>query len=298
MINKYFFISGRLFLTMLVWSLVNAIPADVNVYFIPKDAQLFYQDLTRSLDAAKEKVTIASYWITSQPIIDELIALKRRNIDVQVIYDSSTPKDKNPIELFINVGIIPIISHFGDEGKMHNKFIVIDDEDVWTGSANLTASALGHAHTSVNDENMVRIKSKEIAEKYKHNFFMMQEGVFKNYILEAADTQKNQLDFWKRNLMPKLYEKNTQFKTLLSNMFGGGYRFTGVQKANLIAHIPALAPVEQQPRPSVRPISDAQKDILNKRGMAWQGLSYDDAYGLIADILEAERDLKRARHAY
>jgi hypothetical protein len=298
MANKYFLRHSVLFFCLLVFGLLNAVPADVNVYFIPDDTNLFQRELLRSFDTAKEKVIVASYWITSQRIINELIRLKQRNIDVQVIYDIETTKQYDPLDSFMSVGIIPIISHFGGEGKMHNKFIIIDDEDVWTGSANLTASALGDLQRSVNNENMVRIKSKEIAEKYKNNFLRMQEDIFENYIFELADTPKNQLDAWKRNLMPKLYEKSANFKTLLSNMLGGGYRFNATQKANLTAHIPALAPAQQaQPTP-VRPISGAQIDILNKRGIRWQGLSYDDAYGLIGDILAEEKAAKKGRYSY
>ncbi len=298
MANKYFLRHNVLFFCLLVFGLLNAVPADVNVYFIPDDTNLFQRELLRSFDTAKEKVIVASYWLTSQPVINELILLKARGVDVQVIYDSKTSNSDNLLERFLSAGIVPIVSPYGDENKMHNKFIIIDDEDVWTGSANLTASALGHARTSVNNENIVRIKSKEIAEKYKNNFLSMQEDIFKAYIHELADTSKNQLDAWKRNLMPKLYEKNAYFKTLLSNMFGGGYRFDATQKAHLIAHFPALAPVQQaQPTP-VRPISGAQIDILNKRGIRWQGLSYDDAYGLIGDILAEEKAAKKGRYSY
>jgi phosphatidylserine/phosphatidylglycerophosphate/cardiolipin synthase-like enzyme len=48
---------------------------------------------------------------------------------------------------------------------MHNKFTIIDRQEVWTGSLNLTINSAYR-----NDENLVRIRSADLAENYTQEF--------------------------------------------------------------------------------------------------------------------------------
>lgn len=55
------------------------------------------------------------------------------------------------------------------EGIMHNKYFILDDNIVWTGSTNMSSGCLGGYNSNV----MVRIKSKEVAQVYKQDFNQM-----------------------------------------------------------------------------------------------------------------------------
>ena len=59
---------------------------------------------------------------------------------------------------------IPIL---GDrrEGLMHNKFVVIDNSEVWTGSTNFTDSG-----AYADNNNMIRIRSVKVAENFTKEF--------------------------------------------------------------------------------------------------------------------------------
>jgi phosphatidylserine/phosphatidylglycerophosphate/cardiolipin synthase-like enzyme len=51
------------------------------------------------------------------------------------------------------------------EGLMHNKFLVIDRQEVWTGSANFNIGSFYK-----NDNNLIRIRSSRLAEDYTVEF--------------------------------------------------------------------------------------------------------------------------------
>jgi phosphatidylserine/phosphatidylglycerophosphate/cardiolipin synthase-like enzyme len=90
---------------------------------------------------------------------------------VRIVVDSDT-MDNNLLQQLRREGFEVL----GDrrEGLMHNKFIVIDSKTVWTGSLNLTYGGL------TNDENnLVRIESPELAERYTEEFNeMFEEDLF------------------------------------------------------------------------------------------------------------------------
>jgi phosphatidylserine/phosphatidylglycerophosphate/cardiolipin synthase-like enzyme len=76
--------------------------------------------------------------------------------------------DRSDVQALIEAGI-PIV---GDErsGLMHDKFMVIDRSEVWTGSMNFTDSG-----TYEDNNNMMRIHSTKLAENYSVEFNEMFE---------------------------------------------------------------------------------------------------------------------------
>jgi phosphatidylserine/phosphatidylglycerophosphate/cardiolipin synthase-like enzyme len=69
---------------------------------------------------------------------------------------------------------IPVI---GDqlESMMHNKYLVIDEQIVWTGSANLTYSGIYHDHN-----HLIMLRNDRIVRNYKVDFDEMFAGNFGN----------------------------------------------------------------------------------------------------------------------
>jgi phosphatidylserine/phosphatidylglycerophosphate/cardiolipin synthase-like enzyme len=119
-------------------------------------------NLAEAIDAARISVEAAIYNMNLWSIRDALIDAYNRGVIVRVVTDSDNIEGEEFQDL-IGAGI-PVL---GDrhEGNMHNKFIVIDRADVWTGSMNFT---LNGAYEDNN--NLVFIRSTEIAENYRMEF--------------------------------------------------------------------------------------------------------------------------------
>ena len=73
---------------------------------------------------------------------------------------------------------------------MHNKFLIIDGAEVWTGSMNLTVNG---AYRHLN--NLIRIRSSRLVENYQEEFEeMFQEGYFGEVSLENTPHPQYTLD--------------------------------------------------------------------------------------------------------
>ncbi len=127
--------------------------------------------LDKSIDEARISIDLAIYSINSYPIRDALIRAKKRGVEVRMVMESDNMKDPVPLEL--KKAGIPIV---GDrrQGLMHNKFMVVDRAEVWTGSMNFTVSGIYE-----DNNNLIRIHSNKVAKDYlvefdemfKHDYF-------------------------------------------------------------------------------------------------------------------------------
>jgi len=118
--------------------------------------------LGTAIDQARVSVDLAVLELNLWRIRDALIDAHKRGIQVRVV----TERDNlylDEIQDLIDAGI-PVSSDLG-EGLMHNKFTVIDRQEVWTGSMNFTTTD-GYR----NDNNLLRIQSAQIAENYTSEF--------------------------------------------------------------------------------------------------------------------------------
>jgi len=105
------------------------------------------------------------YTFTDREIAQAIIRAKDRGVNIKIYLDRSQVNAKySKSRYFINNGIEGIrIS--SNNYIMHNKFAVIDNKIVITGSYNWTASA-----GERNDENLLVIDDKNIIEKYQNQF--------------------------------------------------------------------------------------------------------------------------------
>lgn len=129
------------------------------------------EQLIASINAAKTSIDMAIYNFSLVNVADALIAAHDRGVQVRLVMESEAMENQQPLRLQ-DAGI-PIV---GDqrEGLMHNKFVIIDNQEVWTGSLNLTASGAYNDHN-----NLVRIRSQRMAQNYSvefNEFFV--EGLF------------------------------------------------------------------------------------------------------------------------
>ena len=141
-------------LFLLFATTVNA----TEVYFTPSnDCQ---EQIIKLIDKAQNNINIAIYSFTDNKIYNTLI--KKKNI-VKIIADGKQSKGKSSkIDLlsFNNVKVCKRLS-----GVMHNKYMIIDDKYIITGSYNWSDGA-----RKSNNENCIVINDINVIKKYQKNF--------------------------------------------------------------------------------------------------------------------------------
>jgi phosphatidylserine/phosphatidylglycerophosphate/cardiolipin synthase-like enzyme len=120
------------------------------------------QPLAQAIASARLSVDVAAYSLNLWSIRDALIHAHRRGVIVRAVMESDN-MDESEVQDLKDAGI-PVI---GDqhEGLMHDKFVVIDQNEVWTGSMNFTVGG-----TYRDNNNLIRIHSAEAAKDYSNEF--------------------------------------------------------------------------------------------------------------------------------
>jgi len=115
-----------------------------------------------AIDNARLSVDVAIYELNLWSIRDALIAAHRRGVRVRVVAESDS-FDYEEFGDLKDAGIAVL----GDrrEGLMHNKFIIIDGQEVWTGSVNYTTTDM-----YFNNNNLLYIRSEDLAANYTQEF--------------------------------------------------------------------------------------------------------------------------------
>jgi len=123
--------------------------------------------LAAAIDQARLSVDVAAYSLTLWNIRDALIHAHQRGVVVRMVMESDN-MDIQEVQQILVAGV-PVL---GDqrEGLMHNKFVVIDRAEVWTGSMNYTSNG-----AYKDNNNLVRLRSTQVAENYTAEFNEMFE---------------------------------------------------------------------------------------------------------------------------
>jgi len=118
--------------------------------------------LAKAIDAARLSVDVAAYDFNLWLLRDALIHAEQRGVVVRLVMESDNMD--NPEVQDLKDAAIPIR---GDqrEGLMHDKFMVIDRSQVWTGSMNYT---VGGTYNDNND--LISILSPQVAADFTHEF--------------------------------------------------------------------------------------------------------------------------------
>jgi phosphatidylserine/phosphatidylglycerophosphate/cardiolipin synthase-like enzyme len=160
--------AALLALAMGLWgSSAGAIGVDIDhaqteVYFSPNEGAT--DAIVRELDRARSEILVQAYSFTSAPIAKALLKAHKRGVKVQAILDKSQRTQKYSSASFLaNSGIPTFIDD--KHAIAHNKIILIDRQIVITGSFNFTKAA-----EEKNAENLLIIRSKELAKPYLENW--------------------------------------------------------------------------------------------------------------------------------
>jgi len=156
------------FLSVMIILVLSTTPAIafqadiINVCFSPNGNCT--NAIVEQIDNAKAEIKVQAYSFTSAPIAKALLIAHKRGIDVQIILDKSQKKQSYSSYTFFNNNGIPVYID-NAHAIAHNKIIIIDKEIVITGSFNFTKAA-----ETKNAENVLIIKSKEMASQYLMNW--------------------------------------------------------------------------------------------------------------------------------
>jgi phosphatidylserine/phosphatidylglycerophosphate/cardiolipin synthase-like enzyme len=120
------------------------------------------EKLTAVIDNAQKSVDVAAFEIDLERVTDALIRAHQRGVKIRVVTDSDYAEELGP-ERLLEAQVHVVF----DDGEpfMHDKFVVIDEQQVWTGSWNLTDNC-----TYRNNNNIVVVDSKLLAENYTVEF--------------------------------------------------------------------------------------------------------------------------------
>jgi phosphatidylserine/phosphatidylglycerophosphate/cardiolipin synthase-like enzyme len=168
--RKIVFLVGAFFLSILYPHTIRSEAlklnsAKVEVYFSPKSG--VGNRIANLIKKACCSVYVAVYSFTNRKIAWAIVDAHRRGVDVKVILDEGQAKVRfGKYEFFRKKGVPVLLDT--DGGLMHDKFAIIDNKIVITGSYNWTRNA---EHR--NRENVIIIYSRSLAEIYTEEFFKL-----------------------------------------------------------------------------------------------------------------------------
>lgn len=161
--------------------------------------------LVEKINSAQKSIDFAFYGLSKQDdILNALIQAKNRGVEIRGIVDKNieNKNDYSGTEYAIqNLGENIVKTDYKAEIDklnkiknkeiefnydffkghiMHNKFCIIDDEIIWTGTVNISSTGTG----GFNENNACLISSKEVAKIFKREFEQM-------YVKELFHENKN-----------------------------------------------------------------------------------------------------------
>lgn len=129
------------------------------------------KDIVNSINLANKSIDIALYgWSGNKEIYNALLNAKARGVNVRVVYETNNYYQK--IKEIINIANISQTDN--DKQLMHNKFIIIDNKKLFTGSMNFTNTGL----SGFNSNCVFQINSDNLAKAYTNEFEQMLNGKF------------------------------------------------------------------------------------------------------------------------
>jgi len=145
------------------------------------------QSLTQAIAGAKKSVVLLVYTLTDQRIIQALNKKAAEGVDVEVVVDGrASPYADRKLSKDIK-----LLKRFSD-GLMHLKVLVIDESQVFIGSANMTSDSL-HMHGNLVTALVNPALAQYILQKARS---MPVDGLGKAFRKETFTFGNQQLEIW------------------------------------------------------------------------------------------------------
>ena len=121
--------------------------------------------VVKAIGEAKKTIKVQAYSFTNTDIAKALVDAAKRGVTVRVVLDKSQETEKYTSATFLaNAGVPVRIDD--DFAIAHSKIMILDDENIVTGSFNFTKAA-----EERNAENVLVIRgNKELAKLYMQNW--------------------------------------------------------------------------------------------------------------------------------
>lgn len=187
------------------------------------------------LEKSTKSIVIVVAWFTNKRIVEKLIQLKKLNesLSIKILVDNNEVNEKYFFNLYsdklITVGIEikkQKIAKFN-----HNKFSIIDEEIIITGSYNYTQRA------NTNHENIIIDRNKRIAKYYTRVFRFFTET---NYIDENLEILFDDFNF-ANELISSCYPFSRKLFSKIKDQITLGYCFSHENGFyNEISYVPGL----------------------------------------------------------
>lgn len=143
-------------------AVTTATAGEIDVYFSPKGGAA--PAIAERIDAAKTSVHVMAYAISEDQITRALIGASKRGVKVRLIVDRHEQGGAGSTASKIKKAGVPTLVDRAHT-LMHNKYAVIDDSIVITGSMNWTTSG-----SEKNAENMLIIENAGLAKIFQADF--------------------------------------------------------------------------------------------------------------------------------
>jgi phosphatidylserine/phosphatidylglycerophosphate/cardiolipin synthase-like enzyme len=163
----------KLFIDWFFFGPVYDPAADVQAFSSEISAGTIGSNILDLVKRARQQVVISSDKCTNAEFLDDLLDLqKKKPLEIKIVtgVDSATKRlfEDKKYSVF---SYRPIPSNPDNSGKMHNKFIVVDQETVITGSPNMTYAAYNY-----NVESFVAIRHRFVARLYLRYYDYLTSG--------------------------------------------------------------------------------------------------------------------------
>ena len=119
--------------------------------------------IIQEINQAKISIRLAIYGFSNDRIRDAVLNAHKRGVDTKVATDDKRANSENI--LMLKSAGIDVVDDKNPSALMHHKFLVIDENVVWSGSAIYSYYAFYK-----NNENLVKFTSSKIAEVYLEEF--------------------------------------------------------------------------------------------------------------------------------
>jgi phosphatidylserine/phosphatidylglycerophosphate/cardiolipin synthase-like enzyme len=172
--NKIIYIFSLILLLNTTSGNLHAATTQISTKATAKVVAYFQNDceaaVIKEINLARKEIQLAIYTFTRPSIYKALAKAQRRNVKVEVKYDGEVGEweyMQKAIDYMEKAGVecTEILPIKGKTGKMHDKYLIVDQKVVITGSYNYTTAA-----TNLNYENLVVIYSTQIAKKFYKDF--------------------------------------------------------------------------------------------------------------------------------
>ena len=148
------------------------ISLSIQVFFSPNGGAR--EAILEEIEKAEKEINIAMYIFTDRELSNSLASAKERGVKIKVLLDGKSAEEISYSKHYflsekgVNVRLDKTHKSYGNkyEGIMHNKFAIIDNSILITGSFNWT-----HSAEELNDENLLIIKNeKKLIAKFQDKF--------------------------------------------------------------------------------------------------------------------------------